>query len=90
MNRSEIAKNVAEKLQLTKTDADNTVKAVIEAITQGLTSSGRVEIPGFGIFSVVCRKARRYRIPATGEMITVAERNVVVFKPAKAIRDAVR
>ena len=90
MYRSEIAKNVADRLDISKASADNAVKAVLEAIAGGLASSGRVVIPQFGTFVVIHRKPRRYRIPSSGELITTGEKNTVVFRPAKAVRDAVK
>ena len=90
MYRSEIAENVAERLDISKSSADNAVKAVLEAIAKGLVSSGRVVIPKFGTFVVIHRKPRQYRIPSSGELFTTGEKNTVVFRPAKAIRDAVK
>ena len=90
MYRSEIAENVAERLDISKSSADNAVKVVMDAIARGLASSGRVVIPQFGTFAVIHRKARRYRIPSSGELITAGEKNVVVFRPAKTVRDAVK
>lgn len=90
MNRSEIAEIVANKLEISNTSADNAVKCVLEAVKDGLASSGNVVLPQFGAFTVPHRKARQYRIPSTGKLITTGEKNTVVFKPAKAIRDVVR
>ena len=90
MNRSEIAEIVANKLEISNTSADNAVKAVMEAIAKGLASSGRVVIPQFGTFAVTRRKARQYRVPSTGEMIMTEGKNVVVFRAAKAVKDAIK
>ena len=85
-----IAEIVANKLEISNTSADNAVKCVLEAIKDSLASSGRVVIPQFGTFAVTRRKARQYRVPSTGEMIMTDEKNVVVFRAAKAVMDAIK
>ena len=63
------------------------VDTVLENIGETLSSNGRVEIRGFGTFSVRHRSARNGRNPRTGEAVVVPAKNVPMFKPGKGVRD---
>ncbi len=90
MNRNEIAGYVADRLEINMSSAQNVVQCVLEAITQSLTDTGSTTLRNFGLFRVCRRKARAYRVPSTGQLIQLGEKNTVVFKPAKHLKEAVK
>ena len=59
---------------------------MIEAMTRALAQGGKVEIRGFGNFTVRQREARKARNPRTGEMLEVPAKRVPHFKPGKSLR----
>ena len=86
MIRSElVVKLAAESPHLTKADAETIVRTVVEAITEKLAEGGRVELRGFGAFTVRKREARPGRNPRTGEMVSVEEKAVPFFKAGKEL-----
>ncbi len=90
MNRSDLFEALAERHpHLTATDAEVAVKTLLEAMAESLIAGQRIEIRGFGSFSVVERAARQARNPRTGERVAVPPKRVLHFKPGKALREAV-
>ena len=90
MTRSELIEALAARFpQLTIQDADVAVKELIEAISQALESGQRIEIRGFGSFSLNYRAPRTARNPKTGEQVEVPGKYVPHFKPGKELRDRV-
>ena len=88
MVRSElVAKIAAENPHLTQSDAERIVRTVFESITETLANGGRVELRGFGAFSVRNRGPRRGRNPQNGEPVHVEEKVVSYFKTGKELRD---
>ena len=90
MNKADIANAVHEKLGGTKVQAEGVVDTVIESIVETLSKGGEVSISGLGIFSTKGRAARQARNPRTGEAISVPARRVPKFRPAKALKEAVK
>jgi len=90
MTKAELVSAVASKAGITKKDADAAIKAAVEAITEALKNGERVAIPGFGIFTVRERSARKGRNPRTGDVIEIKARKVVVFRPGKQLRESVK
>ena len=90
MNKADIANAVHEKLGGTKVQAEQVVDTVIESIVSTLSKGSEVSIAGLGIFSTKTRAARQARNPRTGEPISVPAMRVPKFRPAKALKDAVR
>jgi integration host factor subunit beta len=87
MIKSELVQKIADKYpELYQRDAENVVNAILDEITQALARGDRVEIRGFGAFSVKKRDARIGRNPRTGEHVPVAEKVVPVFKAGKEMR----
>ena len=70
-------------------DVELAVKCVIEKMNQALSSGERIEIRGFGSFSLHKRPPRTGRNPKTGESVDLAEKYVPHFKPGKELRDRV-
>ena len=89
MTKTELMNAVAEKAGFSKKDADKAVSAVLEAITDALTSGEKVQLVGFGTFEVRDRAAREGKNPATGETIKIEVSKVPAFKAGKALKDAV-
>ena len=88
MIRSElVAKIAAENPHLTQSDAERIVRTVFESIAETLANGGRVELRGFGAFSVRHRDPRRGRNPRTGETVDVEAKAVPFFKAGKELRD---
>ena len=90
MTRSELVAELAERFgHLTQKDTDFAVKTILDAMTEALSKGHRVEIRGFGSFSINRRPPRVGRNPRNGEQVVVPEKLVPHFKPGKALREAV-
>jgi integration host factor subunit beta len=70
-------------------DVESTVKCIIEQMNQALSAGERIEIRGFGSFSLRLRPPRMGRNPKTGESVALAKKHVPHFKPGKELRDRV-
>ncbi|RVT57231.1 HU family DNA-binding protein [Niallia taxi] len=81
---------VAESSELSKKDSSRVVDSVMETITISLKNGEKVEILGFGAFSVSERAARKGRNPQTGEEIEIAASKAPTFKAGKNLKDAVK
>lgn len=68
---------------------DEAVREILDLMVDTLANDGRVEVRGFGSFSLHHRKARIGRNPKTGEQVEVAAKAIPHFKPGKALREAV-
>ncbi len=87
MLRSELVNRLQEKFQpLRATEVEQAVDIVLDEIGQALAGGGRVELRGFGAFSVRKRDARTGRNPRTGAAVKVAAKKVPFFKPGKELR----
>jgi len=75
-----------ENPHLTRTDVERVVAVFLESITQTLERGARVELRGFGAFSVRHRKARSGRNPRTGANVSVPEKHVPFFRTGKELR----
>jgi len=90
MNKQALADKIHEVLGYTKADAERAVETIVSSITDALKSGEEVSIAGLGIFSAKMRPARTGRNPRTGETIQVPAMRVPKFRPAKALKEAVR
>ena len=91
MNKSEFVTALAERANLTKSDADEVVKAFVDVVTDELsTGDGEVTIPGFVSFKRVDRSAREGRNPATGEKIDVPATKAVKVSAGSKLKAAVK
>jgi integration host factor subunit beta len=87
MLRSELVAKLQEELAPMKaTEVEHAVDVVLEEIGEALASGGRVELRGFGAFSVRSRDARTGRNPRTGAAVKVDAKKVPFFKPGKELR----
>ncbi len=90
MTRSDLVENLANRFgQLTHRDAEYAVKTILDAVSDALVRGHRIEIRGFGSFSVNRRPPRMGRNPRSGESVAIPEKRVPHFKPGKALREAV-
>ncbi len=90
MTKSELIERIAAmQLQLSTKDVELAVKSLIEQMSEALSSGERIEIRGFGSFSLHYRDARRGRNPKTGEPVQLDGKYVPHFKPGKELRDRV-
>lgn len=90
MTRSDLVARLAERFgQLTHRDAEFAVKTMLDAMSDALARGHRIEIRGFGSFSVNRRPPRVGRNPRSGEKVLIPEKRVPHFKPGKALRQAV-
>jgi DNA-binding protein HU-beta len=90
MNKATIVEKVHAELAGTKAQAERVVDSVIDSIVEGLKSGDEVSIAGLGIFSTKMRPARQGRNPRSGESIQIPAMRVPKFRPAKALKDAVK
>ena len=87
MLRSELIETLAEEYpHLTTADMELIVDTILEEISKALERGQRVELRGFGAFSVRKREARAGRNPRTGDPVTVREKHVPFFKAGKELR----
>ena len=90
MTKSElIAQLSVRHSQLVATDTELAVKAILDAISRSLAEGQRVEIRGFGSFSLNYRPPRTGRNPKSGEKVDVPEKYVPHFKAGKELRERV-
>lgn len=88
MIKSELIQRLSdENPHLYQRDVERIVSTVFDEITRALTRGDRVELRGFGAFSVKNRDARTGRNPRTGEAVSVPEKRVPFFKTGKDLRD---
>lgn len=77
MNKTELINEIAAKAGLNKTDSKKALEATLESIEQALANDDKVQLIGFGTFSIVEKEARTGINPRTKEKIQIAARKVV-------------
>ncbi len=88
MIKSELIERVGQRNpHLFQRDVEHIVNAILEEIVTALSRGDRVELRGFGAFSVKNRPARTGRNPRTGAQVSVAEKHVPFFKTGKDMRE---
>ena len=88
MTRSDLVVQLAERFgQLTHRDTEFAVKTILDAMSDALARGHRIEIRGFGSFSINRRPPRMGRNPRSGEQVVIPEKLVPHFKPGKALRE---
>jgi integration host factor subunit beta len=88
MTKSELIQRLAEQNpHLYQRDIERVVATIFDEIGSALSNSERVELRGFGAFSVKRRDARIGRNPRTGETVRVAEKYIPFFKTGKELRE---
>lgn len=89
MNKAELVNAISEKTGQTKKDSEIMITAVFDALSDAMVAGEKVQLVGFGSFEVKSRKPRIGRNPKTKEKIDIAASKAPVFKPGKALKDAV-
>jgi integration host factor subunit beta len=90
VTKSELIEALArQQPHLPLKDVELAVKCIIEKMNQALSSGERIEIRGFGSFSLHLRPPRMGRNPKTGESVALSKKYVPHFKPGKELRDRV-
>lgn len=90
MTKSELIEQIASRqTQLSLKDVELAVKTIIEQMSQTLSAGERIEIRGFGSFSLHYREPRQGRNPKTGETVDLSGKYVPHFKPGKEMRERV-
>jgi integration host factor subunit beta len=90
VTKSELIEQLSNKQpHLALQDVELAVKCVLEKMAQSLATNERIEVRGFGSFSLHHRKPRIGRNPKTGEAVSLTEKYVPHFKPGKELRDRV-
>ena len=88
MIKSELVQRISEQNpHLYQRDVENIVNAILGEITAAMARGDRVELRGFGAFSVKKREARLGRNPRTGSPVPVAQKTIPFFKTGKQLRD---
>ena len=90
MTKSELIDRLADIQQhLSHADVELGVKSMIEQMSTSLSNGERIEIRGFGSFSLHYRAPRMGRNPKTGEAVALPGKHVPHFKPGKSLRERV-
>lgn len=88
MTRSELIQRLADRNpHLFLRDIEAIVEALFEAVTSALIRGDRIELRGFGTFSVKSRDARTGRNPRTGQSVSVKAKQMPFFKTGKELRE---
>ena len=86
MTRAELIDEMAVEGPLSHKQSDVVVETILDAMKGAIALGDRVEIRGFGVFSLRLRRPRRARNPRTGEPLVSAERRAAHFKPGKELK----
>ena len=90
MTKSELIERIIDKQkQLSVKDIEMAIKVMLDHMAETLADGDRIEIRGFGSFSLHYRNARTGRNPKTGEEVLLEGKFVPHFKPGKELRDSV-
>ena len=89
MNKTELVAAMAEKTNQTKKNAEESLNAFIEVVTETLKKGDKIQLVGFGTYETKERAERKGRNPQTGEEITIPASKMPTFKAGKALKDEV-
>ncbi|MBP1685385.1 MAG: transcriptional regulator subunit alpha [Deltaproteobacteria bacterium] len=88
MTKADLIESVASKADLPRATAERAVNMLFDDIVAALKQGDKVNISGFGTFSVSVRKARTGRNPKTGESIEISASRAAKFKAGKTLKDS--
>ena len=86
MTKTDLISAVATTANMSKRETEEVINATFDSLARGLKKSKRVQVPGFGTFSVRPRKARNGWNPQTGAAIKIDASRTVAFKPAPSLK----
>ena len=89
MNKTELIESIATKTEMTKTDVDKVVTALVDVVTEALANGDKVSLKGFGNFEVRTRSGRMGRNPKTGEVMEISASKAPAFKASSTLKNAV-
>lgn len=88
MTRSELIERILERApHVPRREAEAIVHAVFDCMAEALVAGKRIELRGFGVFSVRTRRARTGRNPKTGQSVSIPERRTLSFAAGKELRE---
>jgi len=90
MNKKQLAGKVADKMDLSKAQAERIIDSTLNSITEALLRGEKVRLVGFGNFVVRKRKGRIGRNPQTGEKITIGESKSPAFVPGINLKKSIK
>ena len=88
MNKTELIEHIANNADISKAAAARALDSMVEAVKKTLKKGGTVSLVGFGTFAVGKRASRTGRNPRTGDTIEIKAAKVPIFRPGKALKDA--
>lgn len=89
MNKSELVAAMAEKANVSKKAAEESLNAMLDAVKDAMAKGDKVQLVGFGSFEVRTRAARKGKNPQTGAEMKIPACKAPVFKAGKALKDVV-
>lgn len=90
MTKSDLVEKLSEKVaSLTKKECEEIVDTVFENMKKALHKGEKIEIRGFGSFTVRTRRAKEGRNPKTGDKVAIPEKRIPFFKVGKELRELV-
>ena len=90
MTKSELIQRLCKKFpHLFQRDIETLVNTIFGSISDSLEKGNRVELRGFGAFSIRTREARSARNPKNGETVQVGQRNAIYFRTGKELRERI-
>ena len=90
MTKKDIVIKVSNETNLTQLDVKKIVQKTLDTVVQSLENGETVELRNFGVFKVKNRRGRIGRNPRTGDVVTVPEKKVVIFKPGLVLKYKVK
>ena len=90
MNKNELIEKIASDADLSKTDAQKALDAVLDSIIASLAKGNEVRLVNFGTFAVVKKKATTGRNPRTGEAIKIPASKQHKFRAGKKLKEAIK
>lgn len=88
MLKKDIIDSVSEELSMQKQDVSMAADVILDTISNALTADRRVELRGFGSFSVRSRKPRTTKNPRTGQVMDIPERRTLHFTMSKSLKES--
>lgn len=89
LTKADLAEEVARRAELSRNDAEEVVKVVLDSLVDSLNAGEEVELRGLGSFRFRERGPRRGRNPKTGEQVNVPAKKVVYFTPGKLLKELI-
>jgi DNA-binding protein HU-beta len=90
MNKTELINQIAESADISKKAAGDALQGFMAAVTETMQKGDKLQLIGFGTFSVTERSARTCRNPQTGKSMKIPAKKVVKFKVGSKLAEAVK